>query len=242
MELVIQLFTYNYLSEDGETVIFRKKRRQAEFDFCFLQNLALSFVNKVHIFLAKPSDEEYFINIILGDNAETLRNKCVFIPFNRQPHYKDFVEYIQNKFDDNKIVCIMNSDILLDHTMDFSLIQDNLVVNQMFGITRHEYTTEYHEVCNQDTCYILHKYSGSHDMFIIRTPVSKDIELEAIDFKQNIFGAEAIFQRTFKNAGYIFKNPCYQIRGYHVHADKVYFEQYNCIGNLYDFGEYPSAI
>ena len=79
-------------------------------------------------------------------------------------------------------------------------------------------------------------------MFIIRTPVSKDIELDAIAFKQNIFGAEAIFQRTFKNAGYTFKNPCYQIRGYHVHADRTYFENYPCIGTDRDFSEAPTVL
>jgi len=238
MELVIQLFTYNY-SSDNEIIALKKQRRQYEFDLCFLQNIALPFVNKAHIFLANPSDEEYFSNIV---SDESLRNKCVFIPFGRQPYYKDFVEYIQNKLENDKIVCIMNSDILLDHTMDFSLINNNLHVNQMFGITRHEYTTEYHEVCNQDTCYILHNYSGSHDMFIIRTPISKDIELDAIAFKQNIYGAEAIFQRTFKNAGYTFKNPCYQIRGYHVHANKAYFEDYPCIGTDRDFSEHPTIL
>ena len=237
MELVIQLFTYNYNQDNDEITNLRKKQRRSEFDFCFLRNLSLPFVNKVHIFLTKISDQLYFTNL-----AGDFLYKCVFVPFGSQPHYKDFVEYIQNNFEDDKIVCIMNSDILLDHTMDFSLIQDNLVVNQMFGITRHEYTTEYHEVCNRDTCLILHEYSGSHDIFIVRTPIFKNIDLNAIDYKQNIFGAEAIFQRTFKNAGYIFKNPCYQIRGYHVHIDRVYFENYPCIGTDRDFSEPPSVL
>jgi hypothetical protein len=79
-------------------------------------------------------------------------------------------------------------------------------------------------------------------VFITKTPIANNVNLDEINFKQNTYGAEAIFQRAFKRAGYSFKNPCFQIRGYHVHAQKVYFEDYNCIGTDRDFSDPPSLL
>ena len=239
MDLLIQLFRYRPVKEhvwSPPQTDPAKQHRESEFVKCFQHNLALPYVNTVHVFLEYPDDMTYFMNAA-GHNL----SKCKFIPFGRQPHYKDFLEYAKT-LPDNTIFCIMNSDILLDDKNDFSLIEKYVNGANGFGLTRHEYTTPNHEVCNMQTCIYLHDYSGSHDMFMLKTPLLSSIDMNAIDFKQNTGGAEAIFQKTLKNAGYTLKNPCYQIRGFHVHFPLNYFEQYQTIGTHHDYCEPPSIL
>lgn len=237
MELVIQIFCYKLHDTDTSEILYKKNIRQTEFDICLSRNAMLPFIKKLHLFLEYPEDQSYYENI-LGDFKE----KCIFIPFGKQPHYKDILSYVNEKIPENTITCIMNSDILLDPSMPISLIEKYVKGPSMFGITRHEYTNPEHTPCNIDTCNLIYNYWGSHDAFILRTPLLQTIEYTSIDFKQNIFGAEAIFQKALKNAGYTMKNPCFQIKLFHLHRGKIYFEQYDTIGNHNDFMEAPSML
>ena len=246
MELIIQLFRYKRclvekahiwsVTTYQEQIDPAKEHREHEFQRCFQHNLSLPYVNKIHVFLENPQDQSHFTNIA-GEHL----NKCVFIPFGRQPHYRNLLEYAKTLPDDI-IFCIMNSDILLDEKNDFSLIKKHVTGTNGFGLTRHEYTTPDHEVCNVHTCMLLHDYHGSHDMFILQNPLLTNIDMNAIDFKQNTGGAEAIFQKTLKNAGYSLKNPSFQIRGFHIHSPRNYFEDYRIIGTDVDYSEQPSML
>jgi len=236
MDIIIQLFLYSRNSDDTEEIKHKKHVRESEYSHCFRENLSRDYVNRIHILLVNPDDEIHFKSL-----AGEYEYKCKFIPFGRQPHYKDFIQYAYT-IDDNRILCIMNGDILLDKQLPFDLIKKNVKDLNMFGITRHEYSGETHSICNIYTCQLIHEYKGSHDMFIIHTPISKNIKLEDIDFKQNTYGAENIFQRTLKNAGYSFKNPAFQIKGFHLHKNIVYFESYNNIGSDHDFSQPPTII
>jgi hypothetical protein len=229
MDILIQLFKYRSRSPE-------KEHREREFVRCFQHNLSLPYVNKVHVFLENPADYSHF-SAAAGGHV----SKCVFIPFGRQPHYKDFLEYAKS-LPDNTVFCVMNTDILLDEKNDFSLITKYVDGANCFALTRHEYTTPEHEVCNMQTCIYLQDYSGSHDMFILKTPLLPTIDMTAIDYRQNTGGGENILMRTLKNAGYSLKNPCYQIRGFHVHSPQYYFEGYNVIGNHHVHAEYPCIL
>ena len=237
MELVIQVFCYKLHDTDSSETLYKKNIRQTEFDICLSRNSMLPFITKLHLFLEYPEDQEYYESIL-----RDFKEKCVFIPFGRQPHYKDILSYVNEKIPVNTITCIMNSDILLDPSMPISLIQKYVKGSSMFGITRHEYTNAEHRPCNIDTCNLIYNYWGSHDAFILQTPLLPDIDYSSIDFKQNVFGAEAIFQKALKKAGYTMKNPCFQIKLFHLHRNRFYFEQYDTIGNHHDFMEAPSIL
>jgi hypothetical protein len=237
MELIVQLFCHRISEQDNEYTKIRKHIRQQEYNFCFVRNIHQPFVKKIHIFLEFPDDINYYIDLA-GSHA----SKLEFIPFGSQPHYSDFIKYVKENISDDTIVCIMNGDILLDSNLPMSLIDKHVQGLSMFGLTRHEFTDENHVTCNLETCNLIHNYWGSADAFIMRTPLSKSISLDKIDFKQNLFGAENIFQKYLKEAGYLIKNPCYQIRLFHVHQHRAYFHEYATIGNHHDFNEPPSYI
>jgi hypothetical protein len=237
MELLVQLFCHRISPQDNEFTQLRKQIRQQEYNFCFLRNLNHPFVSKIHIFLENPDDMHYYLRL-----ADQSASKLHFIPFGSQPHYKDFIEYAQKNIPDNTLICIQNGDILLDNSLPLALIQDHVQGMTMFGLTRHEFTDEEHSTCNLETCNLIHNYWGSADTFILRTPLSKEIALDNINFKQNLFGAENVFQKYLQQAGYTIRNPCYQIRIFHVHQHRAYFHTYETIGNHLDFNEPPSYL
>jgi hypothetical protein len=237
MELIVQLFRHKYNERDNEYTKQRKIFRQLEYDFCFQTNVRNPLVNKMHIFVENTDDINEFIRL-----AENNTHKLTFIHFGKQPHYKDFIEYIQTSIPDNRVACIMNGDLFIDPQLKYSYIEKYIQGTTMFGLTRHELTDEKHSVCNIDTCNLIHNYWGSADVFLMRTPIVKTIPLEKINFKQNVFGAENIFQKTLKEAGYTILNPCHQIRTFHVHRHRAYFQEYETIGNHLDFNEPPSYL
>jgi hypothetical protein len=237
MELLVQLFCHRISPKDNDYIKVRKQIRQQEYNFCFIRNLHHPHIAKMHIFLENPDDMHYYVQL-----AGPLATKLMFIPFGSQPHYKDFIQYAQEKIPENTLICIQNGDILLDPALPFSLIDETVRDMTMFGLTRHEFTDEEHTTCNLDTCNLIHNYWGSADTFLMRTPLSPSISLKDIDFKQNLFGAENVFQKYLKQAGYTIRNPCYQIRIFHVHQHRAYFHEYETIGNHLDFNEPPSYL
>jgi len=237
MDILVQLFCHRVSETDNEYTKMRKQIRQQEYNFCFVRNIHHPFVKKMHIFLENPDDMHYYI-LLAGPAHE----KIQFIPFGSQPHYKDFIEYAQTNISTDRLICIMNGDILLDPSLPAELIETYVQGLSMFGLTRHEFTNEQHTVCDLDTCNLIHNYWGSADAFIMRTPISQSIALDQINFKQNLFGAENVFQKHLKEAGYSIKNPCYQIRIFHVHQHRAYFHDYATIGNHLDFNEPPSYL
>ena len=225
MELIIQLFQFSYNHEDSDYVRSCKNTRKDEYNRCLLHNLANKYENKIHIFVQNVNDENYFKQIV-GSYID----KCKFILFEKgQPHYKDFIEYAYT-LPDNTVISIMNADIMFEHDLDFSLIDKYVHTNQMFGLSRHEYTTENHTICRKDTCrFIWINVGGSADTFIMRTPIMDTVQLDRIDHKQNLGGAEGAFLKCLNLAGYYIWNASIQIRTIHLHTMRGPLEYYTDI-------------
>jgi hypothetical protein len=226
MELLQQLFCYKINESDSDSIILCKRQRQQEHDDCFKHNVSLPFISRHHIFLEDGADKEHY-SLLAGKYID----KCVFILLGRQAHYKDYFIYIKDSIIDNTMICIMNGDLFIDGKLPIALIDKHLRGNIMFGISRHEFTDSEHTVCNAKTCELVHAYCASFDTFCVRTPLLKDIKIDMLDHRQNLYGAENITQYVLHNAGYISLNPCFDFRTFHNHKDSVYFENYSRIDN-----------
>jgi FkbM family methyltransferase len=231
MDLVLQLTIYKHTIPEYQAL------RREEFIQCFQRNLNLSFINRIHIFVETEEDKYYYTQ-----NAGNMISKCVFTVFGRQPTYSDLVEYVQSHIENNTIVCITNSDIFLTENFNITLVDYLVRDNVMLGLTRHEPTDTTHTVCNIETCNLIHKYIGSHDTFIMRTPLI-DIDKSQIEHKQNVWGAEAVFQKTLRDAGYTLLNPAYQIQVFHHHRDQDWLKKnYPIIATETTFSNPPSRV
>ena len=217
MDLVIQLYTYNLNDNNPDKLI-----RQNEINECFTRNIKNPIFGQIHILLEKESDLEYYTILI---NSIPEKIKCKFTIFGKQPTYAEFVKYIDNSIEKNKIVCIMNSDIFMGSTT-LEFIESELDYDTFISLTRHEYTEENHPVCNVHTCQLIYKYHGSHDAFIFKTPIPESYNYKYVDIPQNVGGSEAILMRSWFDTGKKLKNLCFDIPIYHMHRNNIYFKSY----------------
>lgn len=222
MHLVIQLFIYDIEQTSYPFQRILKLRRQGEINKCFIHNIQHPDIEYVHVLCENEETAKYYSGL-----AANSIQKMKFVVMGHQPTYKEFLEYISRSIPEGEAVCIMNSDVYFATENLQSFLDRHLLSKRIFGLTRHEYTTDdVHSVCNKDTCPLVYIHRGSHDAFIFRTPIPSSIDLESINHPQNVFGAENIFLHAWNKAGHQVLNPCYEIVTVHVHKDRVYFKDY----------------
>jgi hypothetical protein len=223
MDLVIQLYLYNSESEQNYYHREAKKIRQMEIDECFLRNLHHPLIQTVHVLCETEQTREHYTNLAKYFQKEM---KCVVSLHGKQPTYAELIKYVQTSIPDNRIVCIQNSDIYIDHGMSREFLESKLTPTTLIALTRHEHTNDSHSECNVKTCPLIWDYMGSHDTFIFRTPVPANFPIETLHYPQNVYGGETLFMKAFKDSGKELMNPCFDIRIFHRHQNRVTFSAY----------------
>lgn len=225
MNIVEQLFLFDFKSCANEMDFQLKNVRLHEYVYCLLHNCRDPSIKSMHIFVDSPEALTFFQQIV--DN-HGIRTKVQFILFGKQPTYKDFIEYIQKTFQDGEIVCIMNADIIFNSQKDHELIRSIAKPKQLISLTRHELTDEKHTICHEGTCtFTVH--GGSSDVFIFMMPLTETFSTANIDYKQNILGVEPHFHKAFVDSGYSLINPCDDIITIHIHRNRIHFNKYEDI-------------
>lgn len=182
-------------------------KRNEEYNNALINNLKCEYIEKIHLFIEDEYSEKILDNII---NQENIKNKVIKIIFNKQPLYSDFFQYANNNLID-KIIMISNSDIYLNNC-DNGLIKDYIEnKNNVFCLTRFE------DEINKP---LIDSYGGSHDSFIFKSPINKNI-IENSNFKQNVWGSENLIIWLFYKNSYKLLNPCHQIKIIHLHKTEL---------------------
>lgn len=232
MNIVIQLFLYDWSACKSNFEFLRKQHRVNEYTQVFLKNLEDPNIKSIHVLCEDQIAEDYFKKV-----AEPYSSKAIFLVVGHQPTYREIMEYVKRTFPPNELICVMNGDIYFRSEKDHSLIKEYIKPNYLFALTRHEITNEGHTVCNLDTCPFTG--GGSCDTFLFLTPLADSLEIETVGFRQNLFGAENVFMKMWHTAGYEIWNPCGDIVTLHLHEGRVHFEAYdkinteeNCVLNL----------
>jgi hypothetical protein len=220
MNVVIQLFLYNLSNCKNEYERMRKELRVEEYTRVLLINLSNPDIKSIHVLCEDNTALEFYKR-----STEDYASKIFFTLVGHQPTYKEIMEYVKATFLTKEIVCIMNADIFFNSTNDTYLIQKHLRPNYLFSLTRHEITDEGHKTHNLETCPFTGN-GGSSDTFIFYTPLRDTLDITHMDFRQNLFGAEAVFEKFWVDAGYEMWNPCDDIITLHLHRDRIHFEQY----------------
>ena len=183
------------------------KERNEEYNNTLINNLKCDYIEKIHLFLEDAYSEEILDNLI---NQENIKNKIIKIYYNKQPTYSDFFQYANNNLN-NKIIMVSNSDIYLNN-YDDELIKYYIEnKNNIFCLTRFE---------NEIDKPLIDHYQGSHDSFIFKSPINKNI-IDNSNFKQNIWGSENIIIWLFYKNNYKLFNPCNQIKIIHLHKSNL---------------------
>jgi hypothetical protein len=230
MDLVIQLYLYNVESEQNYHQREAKKVRQMEIDECFLRNLHHPLIQTVHVLCETEKAKDYYTKLATHYRKEM---KCVFFLHGKQPTYAELIQYVQRSIPEHRIVCIQNSDIYIDHGMSREFLESKLTYTTLIALTRHEHTDESHSECNVSTCRLIWDYMGSHDTFIFRTPIPEQFSVETLHYPQNVYGGETLFMKAWKDSGKELLNPCFDIRIFHRHFQRVTFAQYPTLADGY---------
>ncbi len=223
MNVVIQLFLYDWSKCRSDAERLRKELRILEYGSVLLQNCADPNIKKVHVLCETQEAADYYESI-----SAQFSHKTVFVNHGKQPTYQELMEYIKKTFTSKEIVCLMNADMFFNSERDHELIQKHLGQNDLFALTRHEITDDGHKTHTNETCpFTVH--GGSCDTFIFYTPLPDTLDLSKMNFRQNLFGAEAVFMKAWVDAGYKLLNPCDEIITLHQHQGRVHFETYATI-------------
>ena len=238
MELVIQVYLYDILYETDTYRRRAKQIRQMEIDECFLRNLHHPLIQHIHLLCENEETKDYYENLASKYGKQI---NCVFILYGKQPTYAEIVRYVSIHIPDNQIVCIQNSDIYIDHNLSIDFLSTSLPYNVFISLTRHEHTDDTHSKCDVTTCPLIWDYQGSHDTFIFRTPVPIHFPYDSVNIPQNVYGAEAVFMKAWKDTGKTLFNPCFDISIFHRHMNRISFQQYNTVADGYLCNVSPSA-
>lgn len=184
----INLITSFYTSSEPE--------RNAELRKALDQNINSRYVECLHLFVDDKESYNYLEKHYTG-------RKIIVIAVGKQPLYSDLFEYA-NKL--NKLCMITNSDIWLYTVENIHLI-NNMKNNDVFALTRHEYDL---------SKPFIDGYQGSHDAFIFRSPIDKNI-IKHLKFPQNVWGSENVVLYELSKLKYKLYNPCIQIKIVHEH-------------------------
>lgn len=229
MELVIQLYLYNYETEQDPYKRYMKQVRQMEIDECFVRNIHHPLIRRVHVLCESQAARSHFE--ALATHFKSM--KCLFLTHGKQPTYADMLRYVDKNIEEGKLVCIQNSDIYIDNTVSHEFLLQAARPDRLIALTRHEHTDDAHETCTISTCPLIWDYMGSHDTFLFHTPIPKDFPYSSLEYPQNVYGGETLFMKAWKDSGKTLYNPCFDIRIFHRHLNRVTFTPYPTLADGY---------
>jgi hypothetical protein len=181
----VNLFLNVYKSSEGS-------QRQAELDFCLLNNL-----NNKHI-------TDFYILDETGEIKDTERIHT--IPTDKRYTYKDYLKLIESKTGDNDINIFMNSDCCLD--ANSSQYLHHIKSNEAWCLARWDITSINPFHANP---YLV---SNSQDAWILR---GKPRELLDASYYLGVPGCDNRIMWEFQKAGYVIKNPSLSLKMFHYH-------------------------
>eukprot|EP00667_Euglena_gracilis_P013554 EG_transcript_13992 len=132
-----------------------------------------------------------------------------------QPTYAAFLRHANARFAGD-VVIVQNTDIAwLPATTP---LLRKLPAGTVYALSRHPHPSAATDKrCSErQQC---EDYNGSHDAFVFRSPLPDPL-LAALDFRQNLWGAENRVIYELKAAGLAVLNPCKTIRTTHHHCSR----------------------
>ena len=179
--------------------------RNQELEESLLENLQLSIVEKIHLFVEDNFAMDKLMK--LTNNS----NKIVIISIGIKPNYSQIFKYILNNLK-NHICMIINADIFI-YKYDLKVINFLKDCKWIYALTRYEYDLSYP---------LISDYQGSHDAYLFNSFfLTKSILNEYLDFYQNQPGIETRIIKNFYDNGFNILNPCIEIQIVHLHKSNL---------------------
>ena len=173
----IHIITYFKNSENNILNTIQKK--------CIIENSRNKFINKV---------------LVIGDNLKDIFKEAnleniILYPFNDNVSFKDLL-YIANKHFENKIICLIRSDIIIPNQDELEDIEDYMSSNKndIYCLSRIERLINGNIQRSRALSNLL--YSTEQDAWIFKLPLKN---IDSIDYLENIYFYEKYSELYFNN-------------------------------------------
>ena len=167
--------------------------RCKEIDLCLKLNCNNSLFNKI-IIINETNEPIPFIN----DNIITINDS-------KRLTFKDFFNYANKYSSEDTINVLINSDIVIGENFD----KVKLESNQALFLTRYNIKEDGSDIFQNDC--------GSFDTWIWKGLITKDIG----NYFMGQICCDVKLSLEFYNNGYKLKNPCLDLKTYHIHLTEI---------------------
>lgn len=189
--------------------------RQREYDYCFHANLDNPHVEVIYNFNNKSKIPESIKN----------HHKYKEIQLNTTLKYSDAFKFANNELKD-RTVCIINSDIFLDHTSDWKVANDITKQNIVLCLSRFEFDGTN---ARRDPQLVKTKFCNQQDGWIFKSPLN--VELSTCNFDVGGLRSDIAISHRLKNAKYILLNNQNEFKLFHYDTKGVGSNKSNDVSN-----------
>ena len=179
----------------------QQENRLSEYLFCLEKNYKSNLFEKIYILYDTSKGQNDKINNLISNNIF----KVIYI--NQRPTYTDFFKIASKELDKDEIVCICNTDIYFDKTIN--LVKKYCLDNKFIVLTK----WTLFEDGRVERFQKERSGSGSADAWIFKNNIKKF----NTDFKLGVARCDGrlSFEAMTNKIDVI--NPCLDIKTYHVH-------------------------
>ncbi len=184
------------------------KKRQDELKKCLYMNCMNQFIDKIILL----NDKQYDLSFVSFDEKIEQR---IILENKEKMKYSTVIKFIDEHCKD--CICIIsNSDIYFDESLE--MLDSDMLDNTLFALLRYDED-------NKGNREIFRRHgiprNDSQDAWILKSPISKNIDYSKIDFHFGTLGCDNIFAFFMHSFGYQIKNPSYDIISIHVHNSQI---------------------
>ena len=203
------------------------------------RNLANPYIKRLHLLWEGGDDADPRRQLAGGAGgaaadaiADLITRKLVARRVARQATYARLLRYANEELPRGSVAIVTNADIYFDTSLKCigtdggkkarhgGRDEDGTVQQPMLYALSRSHAKECGFANDHKKIYDLcSTYVGSHDAFVFRTPVAPSI-IALSNHTQNQYGAENIVIYEFRQANYRVRNPCKQIKAFHLHCSK----------------------
>lgn len=186
--------------------------RVQEYATCLQHNLALDYVEKIHVLYDTNGSEIVHNNPIL----RFLQENNITVTFIRsRATFQDFFT-IANAWYPNKRIAIINADIFFDETL--TLLNPIDISNLFITLTRWNIQKDGSPM-RIEKCYNGQVNTLSQDAWIFQSPIRHIPEASSI--RLGILDCDGGIAWAAKNAGLEVINPCFSVIAHHYHLSNI---------------------
>ena len=193
---------YNYYYSDNST-------RQKDIDFCFDKNMAIETYDRIYLIISESDYKRLLDYTPLNFMVKNIASKIIFILFEKQPSFSNYIDIINAVSDEDDINIFLNSDCYAcEKTIEnvYRIKKDEMWCLQKYNIIDEDFNLFFEDV------------SCSQDVWIFR---GKPKEIKNIDFYFGVPGCDNRFAYESEASGYTLLNPSLDIKFYHYHLSEV---------------------